>query len=245
MIHNRNWVGLKKYYTSRFIITPLNITVNAINNVVLESLPGDCYNFTSIDTMDKECFDPVTIDVLDTFNFPMFPAQNVSLKIGASVMVSRNLNLTNRLCNGTRLLITDISPNALQCRILTGELKHTVISLPKILLRHEGNEDCPIPFFRYQFPIVPAFCMTINKSQGQSLEKVSILLPRPVFSHGQLYVALSLWTSASNVHVTIDSDRDELKTNTMVFHPVLLIWSVKICAEKREINPLTHSFNLY
>ena len=33
--------------------------------------------------------------------------------------------------------------------------------------------------------------MTINKSQGQSIGKVGIFLGSPVFSHGQLYVALS------------------------------------------------------
>ena len=33
--------------------------------------------------------------------------------------------------------------------------------------------------------------MTINKSQGQSLGRVGLCLPRPVFGHGQLYVALS------------------------------------------------------
>ncbi|KAF1897484.1 hypothetical protein Lal_00035190 [Lupinus albus] len=33
--------------------------------------------------------------------------------------------------------------------------------------------------------------MTINKSQGQSLESVKVYIPKPVFSHGQLYIDIS------------------------------------------------------
>ena len=46
---------------------------------------------------------------------------------------------------------------------------------------------------RRQFPIRPAFCITINKGQGQSMQNVGIFLPSPeaIFSHGQLYVALT------------------------------------------------------
>ena len=50
-----------------------------------------------------------------------------------------------------------------------------------------------MPFIlrRRQFPIQLAFAMTINKSQGQTFEEVGLFLERDVFSHGQLYVALS------------------------------------------------------
>jgi ATP-dependent exoDNAse (exonuclease V) alpha subunit len=44
---------------------------------------------------------------------------------------------------------------------------------------------------RHQFPVKPAFAMTINKSQGQTFEFVGVDLSKPVFSHGQLYVAFS------------------------------------------------------
>jgi len=37
----------------------------------------------------------------------------------------------------------------------------------------------------------PAFVMTINKAQGQTLKMIGIFLPKPVFTHGQLYVAMS------------------------------------------------------
>jgi ATP-dependent exoDNAse (exonuclease V) alpha subunit len=42
-----------------------------------------------------------------------------------------------------------------------------------------------------QFPIMLAFAMTINKSQGQTFDRVGLLLISQVFSHGQLYVAMS------------------------------------------------------
>ena len=44
---------------------------------------------------------------------------------------------------------------------------------------------------RRQFPVRPAFVMTINKFQGQTLERAGVFLPKPVFTHGQLYVAFS------------------------------------------------------
>jgi ATP-dependent exoDNAse (exonuclease V) alpha subunit len=43
--------------------------------------------------------------------------------------------------------------------------------------------------------------MTVNKAQGQTIPNVGVYLPEPVFSHGQLYVALSRATARSNIRI--------------------------------------------
>ena len=74
--------------------------------------------------------------------------------------------------------------------------------------------------------------MTINKSQGQTFNKVGVYLSNPVFSHGQLYVALLRVTSKQNIKILLadnsrfhnERKKSELKniyTTNIVFHEIL------------------------
>jgi ATP-dependent DNA helicase PIF1 len=61
--------------------------------------------------------------------------------------------------------------------------------------------------------------MTINKSQGQSLDSVGLYLPKPVFSHGQLYVALSRVKTKNGLKILIhDNENKPSDTTTNVVY---------------------------
>ena len=83
--------------------------------------------------------------------------------------------------------------------------------------------DFPFTIVRRQFPIRPAFCITINKGQGQSNQRVGIYLPKPVFGHGQLYTGFSRGRRKRDVHVLIAHDDDEGEgfTDNIVYPEVL------------------------
>ncbi|CAG8544460.1 8339_t:CDS:1, partial [Scutellospora calospora] len=53
--------------------------------------------------------------------------------------------------------------------------------------------------------------MTINKAQGQTITKIGLYLPKPVFTHGQLYVALSRVQSKDNIKVLVKDEHIEGK----------------------------------
>ena len=69
--------------------------------------------------------------------------------------------------------------------VATGTHEGNQLFIPRIVLTPSDNL-CPFTMHRKQFPIRPAF-----KSQGQTLKRVMIYLPKRMFCHGQLYVAMS------------------------------------------------------
>ena len=74
------------------------------------------------------------------------------------------------------------------------------------------DTDFPVPFKRLQFPVLLAYYLTLNRAQGQSLDRAGLYLPKSVFSHGHLYVGCSRCGDPDCVFVYADqSEFDHVK----------------------------------
>jgi ATP-dependent DNA helicase PIF1 len=142
-------------------------------------------------------------EYLNTIIVPGFPLHKTILKVGCPILLLRNLQASLGLCNGTRLLVTALRPRVIQAVILTGRHRGQSVFLPRISLDSPSNIRLPFVMRRRAFPIRVAFAMTINKAQGQTIRHVGVSLLNPVFSHGQLYVALSRSTDFRNMKVLL------------------------------------------
>ncbi|KAE8260490.1 hypothetical protein A4X13_0g301 [Tilletia indica] len=193
----------QSYWSQRAILHARNVDVDATNNRVLSMLPGQAHFLCSADraiTPDGDEHSGYPPETLATINPPGLPPHNLALKIGSPVMLLRNLDPSNGLCNGTRLMVTTIRNKVIEAQILTGAARHKgkTVFIPRIRNR-TGDGVLPFVLDRLQFPIKLCFAMTINKSQGQSIQRVGIDLRYSAFAHGQLYVALSRTTDAAKV----------------------------------------------
>ena len=147
------------------------------------------------------------------------------MKIGCPIILLRNLDPANGLCNGTRLICKRFDPNVINAEIAVGQHAGVRVLLPRIPLAPSEEDMFPFKLKRTQFPIRLSFAMTINKAQGQTIPNVGVYLPDSVFSHGQLYVALSRGISRRTTKVLVKPVKEfhqaGIYTSNVVYQEVL------------------------
>lgn len=193
------------------ILAPKNEDCFLINNDILNRIPGEEKVYCSYDKMisdNENEMNNYPVEFLNTINAGGLPSHRLVLKVNCIVLLIRNLNTKEALVNGTRMRIKVLHRNAIDCEVLTGIGRGKRILVPRIHLTYSGTV-LPFTFQRTQFPLIPAFAMTINKSQGQIFNKVGVLLRQPVFSHGKLYVAASRVRSFEGLRFYVSENRDQ------------------------------------
>ena len=216
------------YLVQRAILAPTNELTHSVNDYMVPLVPGREKEYFSSDTIAKstaqhEAYDLLyPIEFLNSINGNNFPQHRIVLKQGIPIMLLRNLNQRAGLCNGTRLIVTSIGEWTIEAKIMNGSHANQSFAIPRITLSLKNNK-WPFVLQRRQYPIRVCYAMTINKSQGQTLSAVGLYLPKPVFTHGQLYVAVSRVTAKQGLKIYIEDDegRPTDQTRNVVYTEIL------------------------
>jgi ATP-dependent DNA helicase PIF1 len=203
------------FMCNRAILSPKNVDVNRLNELASEYFPGEAKTYLSADTCINEYHqNRYPTEFLNTLIDSSLPLHKINLKLNQPVILIRNISQADGLCNGTKLIVRGLHRTILDTEVANGKNKGKRFFIPKFGIT-PSNSDLPISIKRVQFPIRSAFAMTINKSQGATLKKVGLFLNNPVFSHGQLYVALSRVASLEDIILATNSTIEGVTRNVV------------------------------
>ncbi|GAA0157450.1 DNA helicase [Lithospermum erythrorhizon] len=211
----------------RAILCPKNEFIDDINSRLIKRISGQEFIYISDDRAKNVCDQGEYVDYLNSLEPKGLPQHRLVLKVNSPVILLRNINPFEGLCNGTRLICKHLTPNLVGAIIATGQFSGKLVWIPRIPLESNPSDNkYSIPFVRRQLPLRLCFAMTINKSQGQTLDFVGVYLRQPVFTHGQLYVALSRAKTGKNVKILIApptcNDPGTKYTTNVVYKEVLV-----------------------
>ena len=165
----------------------------------LSELPGFEQIYEAVDSVRlndsltwRDTETPVVVDPI----FNMFTGQTLlNLKVGAQVILLRNLDVKNMLANGSRGVVegfTNRYDQLTERNILLPVVRF--LSGNSYVIGYHDFETCldteGVTVHRRQLPLKLGWGMTIHRAQGMTLDRAIIDLPE-AFVPGHAYVALS------------------------------------------------------
>ena len=213
---------------------PKRAQVTDENTERLNQLPAEPFIYHAVDRG--------TDAYIDTLRKGCNAADVLTVKVGAQVMLIKNLNTGRGLVNGSRGVVEDFvrSPDEgrgvdipaewnrvihnnrwPQVRFVNGE---RVICTPEQWSVEVGTK--PVAS-RLQVPLMLAWSLTMHKCQGMTLDRVSLHLGG-VFEQGQAYVALSRIRSLDSLCI-----QDRFDPRVIVANPKALHFYDELAKQRR------------
>lgn len=192
-----------------------NSQADAINRTKLESLPGASRRFEA--------------GVEGTFPEYAYPtAASLELKVGAQVMFVRNdASPEKRYFNGKIGTISAMSREKIKvdCPGETTSIEVGPVTWENIEYTVDADtaEISPKVIGSFnQYPLKPAWAITIHKSQGLTFDR-AVIDAQAAFAHGQVYVGLSRCRTFEGLVLSSPISPRAVKTDPVVFDFVAAI----------------------
>jgi len=196
---------------SRAILAPTNQQVDHYNNIILQRIHGTQRVYLAADSL-KEVDNAGLVSPDSALDYvarqtpPGLPSHTLTVKTGSVYRLLWNFLLDRGLVKNVRVVVIDVGTRIVTVRLLRpGDLNNggadEDILIPRISFLYQLPSGHTL--LRRQFPLAPAYATTFNSCQGLTLDVVGVDLTRPVFSHGQLYTALSRIRHHSNAKVRL------------------------------------------
>ena len=196
--------------SSSVCLLPTRNMVDEFNRAVMKRLGRKTIEINALDEIDckiksisKNAEEAVKqLDRLDDARHTGGLEKVLVLAIGARVMLRKNLDVTNKLVNGSMGTLVEVAYDkyyVIQLLKIKFDNHDNVINVERDIRKIQIYSNAFL--YRKQFPLTIAYTMTIHKSQGLSLKCVLADLGKSVVSPGMSYVCLSRVTSLDGLHL--------------------------------------------
>ena len=160
---------------------------NEINAQCLERLQGNAISYEARDT-DHNGHDLRKADHERLQHCKDRLPDILVLKVGARVVLRRNIDIDFGWVNGTLAVVTALTDNCIVVRKLTNTAHRYPVPQFRQKIEIRGAS---YSIMRQQFPIQLAYGVTVHRVQGCTVQKAIVCLNSKFFESGQAYVALS------------------------------------------------------